>query len=133
MIILDSIVVKIEKSGVRFNAWTADGVKMTTDITTRMRKKAFESTGYLGRYTTKSGNTRWAVVSPNENTTTDTTSTVDIPTEHAEVLNFIHSSYSLKPKGLMMTELKWKYLVRSAVRGKNIMMTGQATHLIQKR
>ena len=26
----------------------------------------------------------------------------------------------------MMTELKWKYLIRSAVRGKNIMMTGPA-------
>jgi len=49
---------------------------------------------------------------------------VDVPTDHAEVLNFIHSSYSLKPQGLMMSELKWKYLIRSAVRGKNIMMTG---------
>jgi len=57
---------------------------------------------------------------------TTTTSTINIPSEHQEVLNFIHSSYSLKPKGLMMTELKWKYLVRSAVRGKNIMMTGPA-------
>jgi len=27
---------------------------------------------------------------------------------------------------LVMKELKWKYLIRSAVRGKNIMMTGQA-------
>ncbi len=26
----------------------------------------------------------------------------------------------------MMSELKWKYLIRSAVRGKNIMMTGPA-------
>ena len=53
-------------------------------------------------------------------------SSVDIPTDHAEVLNFIHSSYSLKPEGLVMKELKWKYLVRSAVRGKNILMTGPA-------
>jgi len=58
--------------------------------------------------------------------TSTTTSTIDVPSEHSEVLNFIHSSYSLKPKGLMMSELKWKYLVRSAVRGKNIMMTGPA-------
>ena len=60
-----------------------------------------------------------------EDTTTET-STVDVPTEHQEVLNFIHSSYSLKPKALMMNELKWKYLMRGAVRGKNIMMTGPA-------
>lgn len=57
--------------------------------------------------------------------TTSTTS-INVPEEHSEVLNFIHSSYSLKPKALMMNELKWKYLVRSAVRGKNIMMTGPA-------
>ena len=54
------------------------------------------------------------------------TSSVDVPSGHDEVLNFIHSSYSLKPQGLMMKELKWKYLIRSAVRGKNILMTGPA-------
>ena len=47
-------------------------------------------------------------------------------TEHQEIMSFIHQSYDLKPQGLVMNELKWKYLVRSAVRGKNIMMTGQA-------
>jgi nitric oxide reductase NorQ protein len=51
---------------------------------------------------------------------------VEVPTDHEEVLQFIHNSYSLKPKMLMMSELKWKYLVRSGVRGKNIMMTGPA-------
>ena len=50
-------------------------------------------------------------------------SSVDVPTDHGEVMNFIHSSYDLKPKGLVMKELKWKYLIRSAVRGKNILMT----------
>ena len=43
------------------------------------------------------------------------------------VLNFIHNEASgLKPKTLIMPELKWKYLVRSAMRAKNIMMTGPA-------
>ena len=53
-------------------------------------------------------------------------SSVEVPSDHADVLNFIHTSYDLKPKGLVMKELKWKYLVRSAVRGKNILMTGPA-------
>ena len=43
------------------------------------------------------------------------------------VLNFIHNeAASLKPKMLFMPELKWKYLVRNILRGKNIMMTGAA-------
>ena len=44
---------------------------------------------------------------------------------HEALKSFIHENgYSLKPNGLFMDELKWKYLLRSAVRGKNIMMTG---------
>ena len=50
----------------------------------------------------------------------------EVPTEHAELMNLIHTSYDLKPKGLKMNELKWKFLMRSGMRGKNIMMTGPA-------
>jgi len=50
----------------------------------------------------------------------------EVPTEHAELMHMIHTSYDLKPKGLKMNELKWKYLMRSGMRGKNIMMTGPA-------
>ena len=54
------------------------------------------------------------------------TGEVKIPEGHQAVVDFIQESYGLKPKGLVMNSLKWKYLVRSAVRGKNIMMTGPA-------
>jgi len=50
----------------------------------------------------------------------------DVPKEQAELMHMIHTSYDLKPKGLKMNELKWKYLMRSGMRGKNIMMTGPA-------
>lgn len=51
--------------------------------------------------------------------------TVEEPKSHDEVLRVIHTeSLALKPKELIVKDLKWKYLVRSAVRGKNIMMTG---------
>ena len=51
----------------------------------------------------------------------------NVPAEQLEVMNFIHKdSINLKPKAMKMTELKWKYLMRSAMRGKNIMMTGPA-------
>ena len=52
--------------------------------------------------------------------------TESLPTEQQEVVDYINDSYSLKPELLKMGEMKWKYLVRSAVRGKNIMMTGPA-------
>ena len=42
------------------------------------------------------------------------------------ILAFIHSSPDLIPNTIKITDLKWKYLMRSAVRAKNIMMTGPA-------
>jgi len=128
-VLMDSTIVRVEKSGNRFNAWDVDGKKWTSEITTGARKNAFNKGMALERRVNKAGKQYWWAVSMdmfNSTTTTPVLSSVDIPTDHAEVLNFIHSSYSLKPKGLMMSELKWKYLMRSAVRGKNIMMTGPA-------
>ncbi len=51
----------------------------------------------------------------------------EVPTEQAELMSFVHTECAdLKPDLLMMGPLNWKYLVRSAMRGKNIMMTGPA-------
>ena len=123
---LPDVVVKIEKSGVRFNAWDTDGVKRTSEITTGARKKAYNGNYLLGRFTNKAGKFYWKKFEGEMAAPSTHTSSVEVPTDHSEVLNFIHNSYSLKPQGLVMNELKWKYLVRSAVRGKNIMMTGPA-------
>ena len=44
-----------------------------------------------------------------------------------DFMNFVHSeAKDLKPQMLFMSELKWKYLIRNIIRGKNIMMTGPA-------
>jgi len=127
---MNNIVVKIEKSGNRFNAFDSDGNKYTSDISTSTRKKAYLSGMALERRTGKNGRTYWWKVSMSEFEAVSVpefdVSSVDVPTDHTEVLNFIHDSYKLKPKGLVMKELKWKYLIRSAVRGKNILMTGPA-------
>jgi nitric oxide reductase NorQ protein len=74
----------------------------------------------------KNGKFQWRRWDGEISTPDTNSSSVEVPEAHEEVLNFIHNSYSLKPKMLMMSELKWKYLVRSGVRGKNIMMTGPA-------
>jgi MoxR-like ATPase len=41
-------------------------------------------------------------------------------------MQFIQNAHKIKPASLEMSDIKWKYLVRSAVRGKNIMMVGPA-------
>ena len=127
---MNNVIVKIEKSGNRFNAWDADGNKHTSVIGTGTRKRAFEAGMALERRTGKNGRVYWWKVPMSQYEATSApvfdTSSVEVPSDHTEVLNFIHSSFSLKPKSLVMKELKWKYLIRSAVRGKNILMTGPA-------
>jgi len=138
-LITPDVVCKVEKSGNRYNAYSTDGTKYTGDITWGCRKNAFEGGYLLGRFPSSNGNSgfAWRKISdkvlasmensPSQNTPINEPSvSVEVPTDHAEVLSFIHGSYSLKPKALMMSELKWKYLIRSGVRGKNIMMTGPA-------
>ncbi len=127
---MNNVVVQVVKSGNRYNAWDSDGNKYTSQITTGARKRAYENGNALEQRVNKAGkNYWWAVpmrVFEASSAPVIDVSSVDVPEEHGEMLNFIHSSYKLKPKGLVMKELKWKYLIRSAVRGKNILMTGPA-------
>jgi nitric oxide reductase NorQ protein len=50
--------------------------------------------------------------------------TADVDKEQMGILNFLKKSIDLKPDLLKMPDLKWKFLVRTALRGKNIMVTG---------
>ena len=127
---MTNTVVKIEMSGNRYNAWDFDGNKLTSEISTSTRKSAFEAGMALEKREGKGGRTYWWKVPMSEFESSAApvidVSGIDVPEDHAEMLNFIHSSYKLKPNGLVMKELKWKYLVRGAVRGKNLLMTGPA-------
>ncbi len=124
------VVVKIVKSGNRFNAVDADGVKYTSYIRTGTRKGAFLADKALECREGKGGRIYWWKVPMEQfgavSHVPNAPSEVEVPDGHDAIVDFISNSYGLKPKGLVMKELKWKYLIRSAVRGKNIMMTGQA-------
>ena len=122
-------VVQVVKSGNRYNAWDADGNKWTHAIISSTRKNNYMK-GKAIELREKNGQEYWYGVPMekfNASTTIPTNSSdIEVPEGHAEIVDFIGNSYGLKPQGLIMKELKWKYLIRSAVRGKNIMMTGQA-------
>jgi nitric oxide reductase NorQ protein len=52
--------------------------------------------------------------------------TPEVHQELDPIMQLINSAHKIKPTDLEMSNIKWKYLVRSAVRGKNIMMVGPA-------
>jgi nitric oxide reductase NorQ protein len=121
------------KTGLVYSAFDRNGNKVPAKfIPTNLRKEAFDTNSAIA----VNGDDTLTLVDISEFDTANIVTegvvehsdnvSVNVPEEHAEIMNFIHSSYSLKPKGLMMSELKWKYLIRSAVRGKNMMMTGPA-------
>jgi nitric oxide reductase NorQ protein len=95
------------------------------------RKKAYNSNAALRGYVCKSGKKQYRLVDMNEydmlvqplKTNAEVNS--EVPETHESIRQFIHTtSLDLKPQSLVMSELKWKYLIRSAVRAKNIMMVG---------
>jgi len=46
--------------------------------------------------------------------------------QEKDISRIVENSYRIKPERLIMNELKWKYLVRSALRGKNTLILGPA-------
>ena len=96
---MNKLVVKIEMSGNRYNAWDSDGVKHTSDISNSTRKGAFNSGMALEKREGKNGREYWwrVPMSEFEKSTSPVfdVSSVEIPSDHAEVLNFIHDSYKL--------------------------------------
>ena len=130
MKIKQGTIVRVEKSGNRYNAFDSNGTKYTGVITSTTRKHAYQN----GNAIEYRANGKWyqcpiSLYEKTENVNSVPMAeqvNVEVPSGHAETMEFIQNSYSLKPKDLVIGELKWKYLIRSAVRGKNIMMTGPA-------
>ena len=134
---MSEIVVKVVQNKSRFNAVDADG-NVIKGISASMRKKAFNKNKALQRAIGKTGRPFWRLVNIEEFVSIDTKSAPttsrdeasmeinEIPEKHTEIVDFLKNCFNLKPNKLFMNETKWKYLVRSAVRGKNVMMTGNS-------
>ena len=125
----------VEQFGNSFKLIDTKGTKVSTmGVTTGTRKGAFNEGKALQAFINKNGKKTYRKVDM------EVYNSLVIPmntdnggvqfednTDHTAIKDFIHKgSIQLKPTELVMTELKWKYLIRSAVRAKNIMMTGPA-------
>ena len=130
-----SEVYKVEAFGNSFKLIDTKGTKVgTLGIGTGTRKSAYNEGLALQSFIQKNGKKVYRKVSmdvynnlvapmANENGGVQ----FEDKSDHTAIKDFIHKgSVNLKPQELVMTDLKWKYLIRSAVRAKNIMMTGPA-------
>ena len=126
-------VYKVEAFGNSFKLIDSSGTKVgTMGITTGTRKKAYQNGEAVQAYINKNGKKTYRRVDMNvynslviPMNTQEGGVQFEDKSDHTAIKDFIHKgSISLKPTELVMEELKWKYLIRSAVRAKNIMMTG---------
>jgi MoxR-like ATPase len=127
-------VYKVEQFGNTFKLVDTQGNKMGAMGTTSLRKSAFNEGKAIQAYINKNGKKTYRKVDM------DVYNSLVIPmntqdggvqyednSDHQTIKDFIHQgSVNLRPRELVMPDLKWKYLIRSAVRAKNIMMTGPA-------
>ena len=107
-------------------------VTKVAGVSKQTMKKALDEGKAIQGYVGKTGKLTYKMVEMDEfkkvaNVIEDTAcdSVSEAFETHDALKEFIHTKgKDLKPNGLFIEELKWKYLLRSAVRGKNILMTG---------
>ena len=107
-------------------------VTKVAGVSKQTMKKAMDEGKAIQGYVGKTGKLSYKMVEMDEfkkvaNVIEDTAcdSVSEAFETHDALKEFIHTKgKDLKPNGLFIEELKWKYLLRSAVRGKNILMTG---------
>ena len=122
---MKKIIATVTQEGRFLKAITNEGKDVSNQIDRSLRRKAVE----LGKQLNLDHVTNeWSFSNTNSMKVEDVepVKLIASNSEHSIMKDFIHSSIALKPEQLIMSDLKWKYLVRSAMRGKNIMMTGPA-------
>ena len=125
-------VYKVETFGNTYKLINTSGEKVgTLGVSTTTRKKAHKNGQALQAHIGKNGKKSFrrvpidvynSLVIP---MSTDTGGVqFEDNSDHTKIKDFIHNSQKLRPRELVMSDLKWKYLIRSAVRARNIMMVG---------
>ena len=127
-------VYKVIQVGRTFAMLTTQNQPVTkvAGVSKQTMKKALDEGKAIQGYVGKTGKLTYKMVEMDEfkkHSATISDAACDSVSEafetHDALKEFIHTKgKDLKPNGLFIEELKWKYLLRSAVRGKNILMTG---------
>lgn len=130
---IENEIFKVVRSGSKYRLHDINGDSVeNADISVKMRKSAEVDGKALQGFIEENGVKIYRKVSMDIYNSLVSPLNVDLgkPQDedidgHAAIKKFIHEeALTLKPKELIIKDLKWKYLIRSAVRAKNIMMTG---------
>ena len=107
-----------------------NGNDVTDTIPYTARRRANENGMALRMVATKTGKTQWRDTDVADYEALRKTAVPTKPVNNVknelenDVVDFLKDCDKLKPDNLIIDSLKWRYLMRSVLRGKNIMMTG---------
>lgn len=136
---METTILKVIKEGKSYSVVDIHGNNLgTNDMYHSTRKNAYDSGKALIPKTRKNGSIAWNMVAMSEydklvsNPPQTKMQDIQAPevttpkmSSSETIKSFIQTdSIKLKPNELVISDLKWKYLVRSVLRSKNIMMTG---------
>ncbi len=112
----------------KYFAITPDGTDVVDQFDNYALRNAVNSSGALKLQTTSTGGTQWRKAAISEFTTLQRELMPDAESaselDHDEIIKFIRNSNALRPASYKMSDLKWRFAIRAALRGKNIMVTG---------
>ncbi len=115
----EKVIVKIKKEGSDYIAVDKYGELWTSELSLSQRKNAFESQRALERTVYEDGPV-WLPVLLTK------FKSVHVDTSNESIIKQIEKSIDLRPEKLIVSDLKWKFAVRTILRGENIMLTGPA-------
>jgi nitric oxide reductase NorQ protein len=112
----------------KYLAVTPDGTDVTSQFQNYVLRNCVNSTGAICLQETSTGGAQWRKASVSEFTDAQrlTMPEADKASElaHEDVIKFLKNSSAIRPSWYKMPDLKWRFAVRAALRGKNIMVTG---------
>jgi nitric oxide reductase NorQ protein len=123
----ERLIVTVSLVGRDYIAKDSSGKDWTSDISETIRKRAYDAKNLIEK---NFDTNKWNRIPVEKEMMMKFAKKADAPKKVAldpaqiTAMKFIHDSYKLKPDLLEMDELRWKFLMRSAHRGKNILLTG---------
>jgi nitric oxide reductase NorQ protein len=114
-------VVKVKKDGKTYTAILPDGTDVTDKFENYQLRHAVEKNMALKLVETTNGyQWRNTPMSEFQIQTPDTSSADD----HSTIVEFLKTAPSVRPTSYKMDDLKWRFAVRTVLRGKNIIIVG---------
>lgn len=127
----NDVVVRVKKIGRgKWEALDPSGHDHSSTIPIPALRRGEFNDVLLKQVTTRTGRTQWRTVDFSDfeylfQSSTPLEDSGNVVNEkQGDIKDFIVKSPAMIPQSLIISDLKWKYLIRSILRGKNILMTG---------